>query len=151
MAMLLSAVSAVLCAPACPSGSTKLDTFTAEGKLWIACEDLSHPSGAIALVSDETLYFPKTYEPYTQGDDESYYLGLGKQTVLNAKWDMLGDAIVNNCTEKTPTTKLCEPTWKRVERAVPIMRYSRGNKQASGNNFMCSPCIHAEARTHDSP
>eukprot|EP00966_Prymnesium_polylepis_P056117 1298149-Prymnesium_polylepis.2 len=27
-----------------------------------------------------------------------------------------------------------EPTWQRVERAIPVMRYSQGNKQASGNN-----------------
>ena len=40
---------------------------------------------------------------------------------------------------RTPTTGLCEPTWRRVERALPVMRYSRGDKQASGNRFMCSP------------
>lgn len=85
------------------------------------------------------VWLPKTYEPYTQGPDSDYYLGLGKTTVLEAKWDMLGDALLNNCSVKTATTGLCEPTWARVERALPVMRYSQGNKAASGNQFMCSP------------
>ena len=41
---------------------------------------------------EPAVHFPKGYEKYRQGVDEDYYLGLGKQTVLNAKWDMLGDA-----------------------------------------------------------
>ena len=51
----------------------------------------------------------------------------------------LGDAVLNNCSAKTRTSGTCEPTWRRVERALPVMRYSFGNRQASGNAFMCSP------------
>ena len=79
------------------------------------------------------------YEPYSPKPDDAYYLGLGKEKVLKTKWDMLGDSILNNCTHKTPTTGFCEPTWNRVEQAVPVMRYSQGNKKANGNGFMCSP------------
>ena len=90
-------------AAGCPAGTTQVDTFSAEGKSWLACEDLSLPGGTLALVPTddedgaETVYLPKTYEPYSPELDESYYLGLGKKTVLAAKWDMLGDAIVNQC------------------------------------------------------
>lgn len=35
----------------CPPTTTQLDTFNAEGKQWVACEDLSIPGGAIALVT----------------------------------------------------------------------------------------------------
>lgn len=124
----------------CPPSMQKLDEFSAEGEQWVACEDLAVPSGAIALVGQSAVvWLPKTFEPYSQGTDAEYYLGKGKEEALNAKWDLLGDAILHECGHKTPTTGLCEPTWSRVERAVPVMRYSQGNKQASGNNFMCSP------------
>jgi hypothetical protein len=113
-------------AAACPASTTQVDTFSVEGKSWLACEDLAVPGGTLALVPTddedgaETVYLPKTFEPYSPEPDESYYLGLGKKTVLAAKWDMLGDAIVNQCETKTPTTGLCEPTWSRVERAVRL-------------------------------
>ena len=126
----------------CPAGTTAVDTFSAEGKKWTACEDLAVPGGALVLMpADATgnVWLPKSYEPYSQGTDEEYYLGLGKQRVLDSKWDMLGDAILHGCPSKTQTTGLCEPTWAHVERAVPVMRYSQGNKDATGNNFMCSP------------
>lgn len=129
-------------AAGCPAGATRVDKFTtADGVHWSACEDLKTPGGGITLVPESggAVHLPKSYEPYSPEPDDAYYLGLGKQAVLSAKWDMLGDAILNSCAEKTPTTQLCEPTWARVERAVPVMRYSRGNKQASGNRFMCSP------------
>jgi len=138
-----SVSSASSSALACPPGLTHLDNFTAEGDSWLACEDLQVAGGGIALVraGGESVWLTKTHEPYTQGADEEYYLGLGKHTVLGAKWDMLGDSLLEGCPagEKSPTTGLCEPTWQRVERAVPVMRYSQGNKQASGNAFMCSP------------
>ena len=128
---------------ACPSGTTPVDTFTAEGKNWTACEDLQTPGGALVLVpadsSAAAVWLPKTYEPYSPAPDDAYYLGLGKDKVLSAKWDMLGDAILHQCDAATPTTGLCEPTWARVESAVPVMRYSQGNKDATGNSFMCSP------------
>ena len=127
--------------PLCPLGTTEVDTFTAQAKEWRACEDLSTLGGSLVLVSAQrTLWLPKSYEPYAPKADEAYYLGLGKQAVLDAKWDMLGDSILNSCgSAKTPTTGLCEPTWSAVEKSLPVMRYSRGNKQASGNRFMCSP------------
>jgi len=59
--------------------------------------------------------------------------------VLSAKWDMLGDALLHRCDEPTRGTALCEPTWHAVERALPRLRYSRGDRSASGNRFMCSP------------
>jgi hypothetical protein len=139
--MVLWSTTATAGSLACPGGSmTIVDSFTAEGRQWVACEDLSVPDGQLALISkEETVFLPKSFEPYSQGLDEDYYLSLGKSTVLDAKWDMLGDAVLNSCNHLTATTSLCEPTWRRVERAVPVMRYSRGNKKASGNQFMCSP------------
>jgi hypothetical protein len=126
---------------ACPASTTQVDTFVAEGTEWTACEDLSTPGGGLALVpaAGAPVWLPKSYEPYRQGADDEYYLGLGKEAVLAAKWDMLGDAILRQCAAPNPTTGLCEPTWRRVERAVPVMRYSRGDKDATGNRFMCSP------------
>lgn len=138
-------------AGSCPAGTVEVDNFVAEGKRWTACEDLATPGGAVVLVPEGPgadggpagaagpVWLPKSYEPYNQGTDDQYYLGLGKEAVLKAKWDMLGDAIINQCATKTPTTGLCEPTWARVETAIPVMRYSQGNKRASGNAFMCSP------------
>ena len=137
----LTAASAVNNA-GCPAGTAKVDDFaTADGMHWSACEDLASPGGGLTLVPEagRAVHLPKSYEPYSPEPDEAYYLGLGKQAVLGAKWDMLGDAILNTCDKKTLTTNLCEPTWARVERAVPVIRYSRGNQRASGNNFMCSP------------
>lgn len=125
----------------CPTGTTEVDTFTASGEQWLACEDLQVPGGGLTLVPERgaPVHLPKSYEPYAPLPDEAYYLGLGKTTVLQAKWDMLGDHLLHGCQSKTPTTGLCEPTWAQVETALPVMRYSRGNKRASGNNFMCSP------------
>ena len=130
-------------AAACPSGTTRVDTFAAEGTLWSACEDLQTPGGGLTLVPAadgvEAVHLPKTYEPYAPKPDSEYYLGLGKRRVLDAKWDMLGDALLHSCDGATRTSGLCEVTWARVESAIPVMRYSRGNRQASGNNMMCSP------------
>ena len=125
----------------CPPGTTQVDTFSAAGLSWLACEDLRLPGGGITLVPERgaAVHLPKSYEPYSPEPDDYYYLGLGKDKVLGARWDMLGDAVINECPTKTSTTKMCEPTWQRVERALPVMRYSFGNKQASGNAFMCSP------------
>lgn len=83
----------------CPAGTTAVDTFSAEGKQWAACEDLSTPGGGLTLVpeSGPAIHLPKSHEPYSPEPDENYYLGLGKQVVLGAKWDMLGDAILHGC------------------------------------------------------
>lgn len=57
----------------------------------------------------------KTYEPYAPASDDEYYLGLGKETVLKAKWDMLGSYILNNCSKSSRAPgKLCEPSWAQV-------------------------------------
>lgn len=172
IALHVAAVSAGSRAVAqCPERFSLVDTFAAEGKWWLACEDLTQPGGSIVLLSTshplasaaardplhaavhtvgpldagntrgfEQVWLPKTYEPYTQGSDDEYYLGIGKEKVLSAKWDMLGDHVLHkSCVRSTPTTGVCEPTWAGVERALPVMRYSQGNAKASGNQFMCSP------------
>lgn len=130
--------------PACPAGASLVDTFDAEGERFLACEDLALPGGGITLVpfsGDEAVHLPKTYEQYAPHPDSHYYLGLDKEAVLRAKWDLLADAVLNDCSAKAPTTgpSWCEPTWSRVELALPVMRYSFGNRKASGNTFMCSP------------
>ena len=86
----------------CPAGTTAVDTFSAEGKQWAACEDLSTPGGGLTLIpeSGPAIHLPKSHEPYSPEPDENYYLGLGKQAVLGAKWDMLGDAILHGCDDE---------------------------------------------------
>ena len=118
-------------APACPSGLAQTDSFALNGSMWSACEDLSTPDGALALLSSagDAEWFAKSHEPYVQGDDEDYYLGLGKEAALKAKTDVLGQALLTGCAKPTPTTQLCEPTWAAVERAVPVMRRSGGGHQ----------------------
>lgn len=150
LALLLCAVCAVVSSPLpCPDGYTLVESgIRLDSTTYDVCEDLSTPGGSLALVPKggntgvpgTVLWLAKSYEPYSPAPDDAYYLGLGKQRVLDAKWDMLGDAIVHHtCKSVTPTSGLCEPTWMGVERAVPVIRYSRGNKQASGNSFTCSP------------
>ena len=53
---------------------------------------LPSTSGVVVLVptTGEPVWQPKTYEPFQQGPDSDYYLSMDKQTVLQAKWDMLG-------------------------------------------------------------
>jgi len=72
------------------------------------------------------VWFPKGYEPYQQGPDEDYYLGLGKAMVLGNGTDVLGNTILDCGKDKDGTAKLCEPTWKRVLSAIPVMRNSGG-------------------------
>ncbi|KAL3908711.1 MAG: hypothetical protein SGPRY_009692, partial [Prymnesium sp.] len=151
----------------CPGGSTLVDTFrTPDEEEWAACEDLSSPGGGISLVNQlgAVVHFAKSYEPYSPAPDASYYLGKSKAHVLSAKWDVLGHAILHECEEvrreggrergiegeyggdeqeaggrEGASPMLCEPTWARVERALPVIRYSQGNRRASGNRFTCSP------------
>ena len=116
MAAIIGRLLALLaCVPplvhgACPAGMTKADHFTHAGASWQACEDISVPGGALALVPDDDstrpVWLAKTYEQYSPAPDSEYYLGLGKQTVLDAKWDMLGDAIVHACARASKTTGL---------------------------------------------
>ena len=127
----------------CPDGMAQLEaSFSAEGQDWTACEDLSTPGGSILLVpsTGPMVWQPKTYENFQQGLDSDYYLGLDKGAVLAAKWDVLGQRVLTDCSRRYG--KFCEPTWAHVERALPIMRYSRGNRQARGGGrveWMCSP------------
>ena len=95
----------------CPAGTTAVDTFSAEGKQWAACEDLSTPGGGLTLVpeSGPAIPLPKSHEPYSPEPDENYYLGLGKQVVLGAKWDMLGDAILHGCVDEKGQHALIAP------------------------------------------
>jgi hypothetical protein len=139
--MMLCLLASIAMSVPCPTGTTLVDTFEAEGQEWAACEDLQTPGGGLTLVPDSgtSVHLPKSYEPYAPHPDSHYYLGLDKAEVLAAKWDVLGDAALHTCAAKAATTGLCEPTWAGIERALPVMRYSFGNRKASGNNFMCSP------------
>ena len=64
-------------------------------------------------------WFSKSHEPYgTNATDSEYYLGLGKEAVAQAKFDVLGAKLLEG-----------EVTWVAVERAVPPIRVSgRGGK-----------------------
>ena len=160
--VLLSLVAGAAAASGCPPGTVRVDTFTRvaatptltahpDGVAWLACEDLSAPGGGVALVpaaaadggdSGEVVWLPKTYEPFAPAPDSDYYLGLGKATVLAAKHDMLGQKILNECSAAEKVGEFCEPTWARVEQAVPVMRFSGGNKNAragSHQEWMCNP------------
>eukprot|EP00966_Prymnesium_polylepis_P056118 1298149-Prymnesium_polylepis.3 len=69
-----------------------------------------HPqpcTGPHECASHWRLWSLRCSQPYAPKPDDAYYLGLGKDTVLAAKWDMLGDAVLNQCTTKSPTTGLC--------------------------------------------
>lgn len=125
---------------------TDVAKFSAESQEWRVCEYLDDPGGAIHLLpaNGAPVVLSKSYEPYNQGTDDDYYLGLGKQAALGAKWDMLGQEILHSCPEAEKVGALgeCEPTWERVERAVPVIRYSGGDRNAragSNREWMCSP------------
>jgi hypothetical protein len=139
-------VLAPLCL-ACPDGFTVVEeSFSAEGKSWTACEDLKHPGGDILLVpaSGEVVRLPKSFEPFAPAPDSEYYLGMNKTVVLKTKWDMMGQQILHGCSpsERLNGSDFCEPTWAHIERAVPVIRYSRGDRNARGGGsreWMCSP------------
>ena len=144
--VLAMVVPALTAAAGCPTGTTTLEpSFSAEGASWAACEDLKTPGGGIVLVPEgggEAVWMPKTYEPFAPAPDAEYYLGLGKEAVLGAKWDMMGHHILTGCDKEDRVGTYCEPSWAQVERAVPVMRYSRGNRAArggGGQEWMCSP------------
>ena len=78
-------------AATCPGGIAKVDTFSLKGPdgsedLWVVCEDLQVPGGAIALVSSSgrTEWFAKGYEVFGSANDDEYYfpkLGMNKTQV----------------------------------------------------------------------
>ena len=70
------------------------------------------------------VWLPKTHEPYTQGADSEYYLGLGKQAVLNGSksHDILGSALLS-CNHSSRPTLACF-TWRDVAHALPPIRHS---------------------------
>ena len=71
------------------------------------------------------MHFAKSHEPYKQGSYEDYYLEQRMKAALANKTDSLGIALLETeCTVKASTSKLCEPTWAAVEKAVPVMRKS---------------------------
>ena len=107
-------------APAhCPGGMSQVDSFTASGARWAACEDLQQPGGDIVLLSSSGKMerFSKSYELYRTNwtDDSDYYLGLTKQVVANASTDVLGAKLLKD--EKALS-------WAAVEAAVPPIRES---------------------------
>ena len=100
--------------PPCIDGLTRVATFDINGTAWAACEDLQRPDGALVLMSADgrAEWFEKTYEPYTQGGDDQYYLNLTKAHVMSAREDVLATTLLNNYSEIT---------WALVESAVPPM------------------------------
>ena len=117
------------CGGAGTAGFTAVDHFTVNGTDWTACEDLAIPGGALVLLSADgsSEWFSKSHEPYIQGNDSAFYLGLGKEVVLAAKTDLLGNTLLTKCQTRNPASQLCEPTWAGVERALPVMRTSGEN------------------------
>ena len=92
----------------------QVDSFAVNNTEWIACEDLQVPGGALVLIpatasGQQPLWITKGHEPYIQGPDEDYYLGLGKKNVTTADTDMLGHALLTNCNSPP-----CEPTWAQA-------------------------------------
>ena len=87
-----SVVRAAAALPQCPPGAAAaVARFELDGVAWAACEDLQRRDGALAIVSADgtTEWFEQTYEPYTQGAEERYYLNLTKRAVMSAKADIL--------------------------------------------------------------
>ena len=63
--MFLLGTAAVAAAPACPSGTTRVDNFTTPDQIaWLACEDLAVPGGGLTLVPARgaAVHLPKSYE-----------------------------------------------------------------------------------------
>ena len=114
--------------PACSGGMDQVDTFTINGTLWAACEDLQEPGGALALVpgSGATEWFEKGYSEYKTNwtDDSDYYLGLTKAAVANATTDILGAKLLSDSKSIS---------WAAVERAVPPIRLPSGPRGAGCN------------------
>ena len=110
----------------CPPGATALTNFTdASGAAWLACEDFSTPTGGLTLISAaERVHLPKTQAIYASLPDDAYYLGLGKQAVLDAAphGDVLGQALLA-CNHSSAPHTTCF-SWSDVERAVPPIRKS---------------------------
>lgn len=123
-----SSAAASAPAPACSGGATPVGgTFQAEGTSWLACEDLSQPSGGITLVSaGETVHLPKTREPIDTNDGD-YYLGLKKTDVMHSRTDVLGETLLRASGDSL--------SWSSVEKAIPPLRksgYGGWGKAAAG-------------------
>ena len=138
-------------APVCPGGMDAVDTFTLNGTVWTACEDLQQMGGALALVPDKgaTEWFEKGYEPYmtNETDDSDFYLGLTKAAVANAGTDILGAKLLSDHKDAI--------TWAAVERAVPPMRLPSQKNGAGCNTgravrtFVGSRTARVDATTDD--
>ncbi len=103
-------------APKCPAGAaTTVARFELGGVAWTACEDLQRRDGALAIVSADgrTEWFEQTYEPYTQGAENDYYLNLTKRAVMAAKSDILAVTLLS--------ANYSHLTYELVKSAVPPM------------------------------
>jgi len=100
--------------PRCAASLTQIASFELNGTSWVASEDLSRRDGALALVSGggAAEWFEQTYQTYTQGSDDDYYLGLTKRAVMGDKADILAVTLLSNHSELTHAL---------VESAVPPM------------------------------
>ena len=102
----------------CPQGTELINSFKLNDTNWEACEDLQQPGGDIVLVaaSGEMEWFQKGYEVYGSANDDDYYLGLGKQTVVSSKSDILAVTLLNGSSEFPFVS------WERVASAIPPLR-----------------------------
>lgn len=103
---------------ACPGKMFQIDTFDYAGTSWMACEDLQQPGGSIVLVgaNGRVEWFSKGYSVYGSADDDSYYLNLTKQRVMQDKADILAIKLLS----KNYTFL----TWENVASAVPPIRHT---------------------------
>lgn len=107
---------AALNVPQCPAAAqTVIARFEMGGVAWIACEDLQRRDGAVAIVSTDgiTEWFEQSYEPYTQGAEDNYYLNLTKRAVMSAKADVLAVKLLS--------ANYTHLTYELVKSAVPPM------------------------------
>lgn len=113
--LFLGVMSTRTAALSCPDGSmTVVDSFSgSDGTLWTACEDLTKPGGAMALVSatQPTQWFEKGHSVYGSAQDSDYYLGLTKAAAVGNRSDVLGLKLLNSTI-----------TWQGVASAVPPIR-----------------------------
>jgi hypothetical protein len=112
----------------------QVDTFTAQGAAeWVACEDLSQPGGAIALVpaaaagggASKTEWFTKGHSVFGSADDDSYYLNMSKASVIGAPNDALAVRLLSK--------NYSFLTWELVENAVPPIRHTGGVRAFVGS------------------
>ena len=104
--------------PGCPGKMTQVDTFDCNGGTCVACEDLQQPGGSIAVMqpSGNLEWFSKSYSVYGSADDQSYYLNLTKQAVMQDKADILAVKLLSS--------NYSFLTWQIVASAIPPIRHT---------------------------